>query len=76
MTPTVNRVNAYEEFTPSRSFITVQCSQPLSRIMAEQLLRFLTPADVDPPDDYECWVPQALVFVELEPAETSPFMDC
>ncbi len=72
-----------ETVAAPRSFPTVLYLQPLSGGLAEHLLELSTgtPDDVDAGDDmddyqgYECFAPQALIVVDLEPAATSPFMD-
>jgi hypothetical protein len=65
-----------EDVASTRLYLTVESPQPMSHIVAEHLLRLLALADADPADEYECYESEALVFVGLEPAVTSPFMDC
>jgi hypothetical protein len=63
---------------PARSYlptITVDASKLLSRIVAEQLLQLFSLSDADAADEYERYMPGALLVVPLEPAATSPFMD-
>ncbi len=65
-----------EDVASSAFPLTVERAEPLSHMVAEHLLGLLAPADADPADEYECYAPEPLVFVRLEPAATSPFMDC